>query len=82
VLSLAFKSIFSILAILIGSSLIIWIIYIDRSPDYQRRPLAVPLGIAAVMIGVGVYWAKQVIGQLRRSKSQQFSPEDPHSSDR
>lgn len=84
-LSLAIKSFFSILAILIGSSLIVWIIYnefIYRSPDYQRPPLAGPLGIAPAMIAVGVYWGKQVINQLRRNSAPRFDPVDPHSSEK
>jgi hypothetical protein len=53
---------------IIGCSIIVWVIYnefIHRLPEYQRPPLAGPLGIAPAMIGVGVYWVKQVTWQLR-----------------
>jgi hypothetical protein len=67
VFGFVFKTVFSILAIIIGCSIIVWVIYnefIHRLPEYQRPPLAGPLGIAPAMIGIGVYWAKQVFGQL------------------
>jgi hypothetical protein len=68
VFGLVFKAVFSILAMIIGCSIIVWVIYnefIHRLPEYQRPPLAGPLGIAPAMIGVGVYWVKQVTWQLR-----------------
>jgi hypothetical protein len=67
-LGLAFKALFALLAILIGASLITWIVYnefVHRLPEYKRPPLAGPLGIAPAMIGVGLYWAKQVIERVR-----------------
>ena len=67
-IGLTLKAVFSILAIGIGSSIIVWIIYnefIHRLPDYERPPLVGFFGIAPAMIGFGVYWAKQVIEQLR-----------------
>jgi hypothetical protein len=66
-IGLILKAAFSILAIGIGSSIIVWIIYnefIHRLPDYERPPLVGFFGIAPLMIGFGVYWAKQVIEQL------------------
>lgn len=68
ILTLVLNALFSVFAILIGCSLIIWILYnefINRLPEYERPPLAGPLGFAPAMIGVGIYWAKQVIGQVR-----------------
>ena len=72
ILSLAFKALFSILAIIIGVFIIVWVIYnelIHRLPEYQRPPLAGPLGVAPAMIGIGVYWAKRIIEQLRGKSS-------------
>jgi hypothetical protein len=68
---LALKALFSILAIIIGCSLIVWVIYnefIALQPEYQRPPWAGSFMIAFVMIGAGVHWAKQAIGQLRGKK--------------
>jgi hypothetical protein len=65
---LILKTLFSILALIIGSSIIVWVIYnefIHRLPDYERPPLAGFFGIAPLMIGAGLYWARQVIGQLK-----------------
>jgi hypothetical protein len=67
-LRLALKGIFCLLAILIGCSIILWVLYnelIHRLPDYQRLPWAGPFGIAPTMIGIGLYWGRQVIKQLR-----------------
>ena len=65
---LALRASFGALAILIGSSLILWIAYnelVHRLPEYERPPLAGPLGIGPAMVGVGLHWIRQVIGQLR-----------------
>jgi hypothetical protein len=67
-LRLALKGIFSLLAVLIGCSIILWVLYnelIHRLPDYQQPPLVGPFGIAPTMIGIGLYWGRQVIKQLR-----------------
>jgi hypothetical protein len=67
-LLLALKGIFCLLAILFGCSIILWVLYnelIHRLPDYQRPPWAGTFGIAPTMIGVGLYWGRQVIQQLR-----------------
>jgi hypothetical protein len=65
---LLIKGIFSVLAVLIGSSIIVWVLYnelIHRLPEYQRPPLVGTFGIAPSMIGIGLYWGRQVIQQLR-----------------
>ncbi|MGD0516020.1 MAG: hypothetical protein ABSA26_00665 [Thermoguttaceae bacterium] len=67
-LRLLLKGIFSLLAVLIGCSLILWVLYneiIHRLPEYQRPPWAGTFGIAPSMIGIGLYWGRQVIQQLR-----------------
>jgi hypothetical protein len=64
---LALKGIFSLLAVLIGSSIILWVLYnefVHRLPEYQRLPWAGPFGIAPSMIGIGIYWGGQVIKEL------------------
>jgi hypothetical protein len=67
-LRLLIKGIFSLLAVLIGCSIIVWVLYnelIHRLPEYRRPPLAGTFGIAPCMIGIGLYWGRQVIQQLR-----------------
>ena len=73
---LLIKGIFSLLALLIGCSIILWVLYnefIHRLPEYQRPPLIGPFGIAPSMIGIGLYWGRQVIRQLR---AHPVDPED------
>jgi hypothetical protein len=70
-LRLVSKAIFSILARVIGISLIAWIAYnelVGRLPEYHRPPLAGPLGIAPAMIYVGVKWWRQVVAEIRRGR--------------
>jgi hypothetical protein len=67
-LRLLLKSVFALLAVLIGCSIILWVLYnemIQRLPEYQPIPWAGTFGVAPSMIGVGLYWARQVIQQLR-----------------
>ena len=47
------KGLFALLALLIGSGMIVWILYnelVERQPEYVRPPLAGPLGIAPLML--------------------------------
>ena len=67
-LRLALKGIFSLLAVFIGSAIICWVLYnelIIRLPGFQRPPWAGTFGIAPTMIGIGLYWGRQVIQELR-----------------
>lgn len=62
------KGLFGLLALVIGVSIIVWILYneiIHRLPDYRRPPLAGPFGIAPVMIGVGVMWLRGAVRHFR-----------------
>ena len=62
------KGIFSVLAILIGSSIIVWVLYnefIERRPQFVRPPWAATFGVGPAMIGVGVYWGRQTLKFLR-----------------
>ena len=68
ILKLALKGLFSLLAVTIGWAFICWVLYnefINRLPEYQRPPLPGIFGIAPAMIGVGLYWGRQVIQRLR-----------------
>ena len=56
-----FRLTVGILALLIGSAIIVWICYnqfIHRLPQYHGFHWWEPLGIAPAMLGVGVYWLR------------------------
>lgn len=56
------KGVLAVLAILIGAGIIAWVLYnefVERLPEYQRPPLAGPLGIGPLMVGAGLYWGRQ-----------------------
>src|SRR5262245_59631351 len=63
------KGVFALLALLIGSSLIVWILYnelVERQPQYVRPPLAGVFGIAPVMLIFGWCWGREALAALRR----------------
>jgi len=63
------KGVFALLALLIGSSVIVWILYnelVERQPEYVRPPLAGPLGIAPLMLFFGWHWGRDAFAALRR----------------
>jgi len=63
-----FKLLFSLLALLLGISIILWVCYnefIHKLSDYERPPLAGPFGVAPLMILVGLYWARCALNELR-----------------
>lgn len=58
------KGVLASLAIIIGASIIAWVLYnefVERLPEYERPPLAGPLGLGPVMIGVGILWGRQCL---------------------
>lgn len=58
-MSTLMKKLFGVLAVTIGVAIAGWVLYntfIERQPEY--RPGVKPLGFAAAMIGVGVYWIR------------------------
>ena len=62
------KGIFSVLALLIGSIIIVWILYnefIELQPHYDHPSYLPFFGIAPAMIGMGVYWGRQALDYLR-----------------
>jgi hypothetical protein len=64
-----FKLMFALLALLIGSSMILWVLYnefINRLPEYERPPFAGIFGIAPAMIIIGLYWARSVLDEFRK----------------
>jgi len=68
-LGAVFKGLFSILALVIGGGIIIWVLYneaIERLPEYHRPPLVGVFGIAPTMILVGLHWGRQALGHFRR----------------
>jgi hypothetical protein len=57
----AFRVIFGAFAVLIGSSITVWIFYnqfVSRLPQYRGFHWWEPLGIGPLMIGVGIYWLR------------------------
>jgi hypothetical protein len=68
-LGAACKGLLSLLALLIGGSIVGWVLYnelIQRLPQYQRPPLAGVFGIAPIMILVGLHWGRQALAYVRR----------------
>ena len=64
-----FKGAFALLALLIGSGMIVWILYnelVERQPQYTRPPLAGAFGIAPLMLVFGWYWGQDALAHLRR----------------
>jgi len=64
-----FKGVFALLALLIGSGMILWILYnelVERQPQYVRPPLAGAFGIAPLMLAFGWYWGRDALTALRR----------------
>lgn len=62
------KGIFSVLAILIGSGIIVWVLYnefIERQPEFKRPTWVATFGAGPAMIGVGVYWGRQTLKSFR-----------------
>jgi len=63
------KLIFALLALLMGISIILWVVYnefIHRLPEYERPPFLGTFGIAPVMIAVGFYWARGALKEFRK----------------
>jgi len=68
-LGAVFKGLFSILALIIGGWIIVWVLYnevIERLAEYRRPPLTGIFGIAPAMILVGVHWGRQALDYFRR----------------
>ena len=68
-LGAVFKGFFSILALVIGGGIIVWVLYnevIGRLPEYHWAPLIGVFGIAPTMILVGMHWGRQALRQFRR----------------
>ena len=62
------KLLFAAVAVLIGAGIVVWVLwnaFIARQPEYERPPLAGPLGVGPVMIAVGVFWTRSAITALR-----------------
>jgi hypothetical protein len=69
VLAALFKGVFALLALLIGSGMIVWILYnelVERQAQYVRPPLAGAFGIAPVMLFFGWCWGRDALAALRR----------------
>jgi hypothetical protein len=64
-----FKGLFSVLALVIGGSIIGWVLYnevVERLAQYRRPPLVGTFGIAPAMILVGLHWGRQALAYFRR----------------
>jgi hypothetical protein len=67
-LTAVFKGVFALLALLIGSAMIVWILYnelVERQPQYVRPPLAGIFGIAPLMLAFGWHWGRDALAALR-----------------
>jgi hypothetical protein len=65
---MTFRLIFGLLAVLLGSALILWVCYnefIHRLPGYTETHWWEPFGIGPAMIVTGVYWLRR--SQARRN---------------
>ena len=68
-LGTAAKALFAVLALVVGSAIIVWVGYnelVERLPQYQRPPVAGIFGIAPAMIVVGLHWGRQALTAMRR----------------
>ena len=75
------QAVLSVLAITIGVAVIVWFIYnvfIERQPEYERPPLAAPLGIGPIMLGTGIYWGRESLRYFFKRK--RATCEDPSDS--
>jgi len=64
-LTAIFKAVLSMLALLIGISVIVWVLYnnlIQRQPAFQPGP---GFGIGPIMVVYGVYWGRQSLAYFR-----------------
>ena len=64
------KGVLSILALLIGSTIIIWVLYnefVQRQPAFVRPAGAGFFGIGPVMVWCGLDWGRQALAYLRGS---------------
>ena len=62
------KALFSFLAILFGTSIILWVLYnefVERLPSYNRPSYAPYVGIGPIMLATGLYWARSLIVEHR-----------------
>jgi hypothetical protein len=61
---------FGVMAILIGTAIIMWICYnefVHRLPQYTGTHWWEPFGVAPGMIGVGIFWLRRVRPSRRRT---------------
>ena len=64
-----FKGILSISALLIGCSIIAWVLFnefIQRQPQFQRAAGAGFFGIGPIMVFFGLYWGRQALAYFRK----------------
>lgn len=63
-LTAIFKCLLSILALLIGSSITVWVLYnefVQRQPEFQRPAGAGFFGVGPIMVAFGVIWGRQAL---------------------
>jgi hypothetical protein len=56
----------SILALLIGSTIIVWVLYnefVQRQPGFQRGGTG--FGVGPIMVTYGLYWGRQALAYVR-----------------
>jgi hypothetical protein len=58
-----FRLIFGILAVLIGLSIILWVLYnylVARQPEFTGPMFFSGFGIGIPMLGMGIYWLRNL----------------------
>lgn len=67
-LGILFRLVFGVLAVLMGLSIIIWVLYnylVERQPEFSGPKYFVGFGVALPMLSVGIYWLRNLKGKGR-----------------
>lgn len=79
----AIKAVLAVLAVGIGTSIILWVLYnelVERLPEYERPPFVGVFGVGPAMIAMGIYWGTQsfqLFADRRRARRKGFASDDP-----
>jgi len=63
------KGVLSVLALLIGGGIIVWVLYnefIQRQPEFQRPDYVPFFGIGPIMVACGVSWGWQSLSFFQK----------------
>lgn len=68
-----FRLVFGLLAVMIGLSIIMWVLYnhvVERQPEFTGPRFFGGFGIALPMLSVGIYWLRNLKGNPRQNRGQ------------